>query len=93
MLKVLGVTMMPTLLGFIAAVCEFFGGVFIGLGLFTRLGAAMILSTLVIASAVMLSMKGLFAAAPAIEDSLFMIVLMVVGAGKYSLDYKWFKQP
>ena len=93
MLKVLGVTTMPTLLGFIAAVCEFFGGILIGLGLFTRLGAAMILSTLVIASAVMLTMKGLFAAAPAIEDSLFMIVLMVVGAGKYSLDYKWFKQP
>ena len=61
------------------------------MGLCTRLGAAMILATLVIASAVMLTMKGFFAAAPAIEDSLFMIVLMVVGAGKYSLDYKWFK--
>jgi len=90
MLKGIGITTMPTALGFIAAVCEFFGGIFIGLGLFTRLGAAMILSTLVVATGVMFMMKGLFAAAPAIEDSLFMLVLMVVGAGKYSLDHKWF---
>ena len=89
MLKVLGVTAMPVQLGFIAAVCEFFGGLFIGMGLLTRLGAAMILSTLVIASAVMFTAKGLFAAAPAIEASLFMLVLMVVGAGKYSFDAKW----
>jgi len=89
MLKVLGVTAMPVQLGFIAAVCEFFGGLFIGLGLLTRLGAAMILSTLIIATAVMFTSKGLFAAAPPIEDALFMLVLMVVGAGKYSIDAKW----
>ncbi|MHC1762073.1 MAG: DoxX family membrane protein [Negativicutes bacterium] len=89
MLKVLGVTAMPVQLGFIAAICEFFGGLFIGFGLLTRLGAAMILSTLVIAAAVMFTAKGLSAAAPAIEDSLFMLVLMVVGAGKYSFDAKW----
>ena len=33
MLKVIGITAMPTLLGFIAAVCEFFGGILIGIGL------------------------------------------------------------
>jgi putative oxidoreductase len=92
MLKVLGITAMPTLLGFIAAVCEFFGGIFIGLGLFTRLGAAMILSTLVVAASVMFAMKGLFAASAAMEDSLLMLVLMVVGAGKYSFDYLWFEK-
>ena len=92
MLKVLGVTTIPVMLGFIAAVCEFFGGILIGLGLFTRLGAAMILSTLIIASSVMFVSKGLFLAAPPIEDSLFMLVLIVVGAGKYSLDYKWFEK-
>jgi len=89
MLAVIGVTAMPTVLGFIAAFCEFVGGILIGLGLFTRLGAAMILSTLIIASVVMFAMKGLFAAAAPIEDSLFMLVLMVVGAGKYSFDYRW----
>ena len=90
MLKVIGITTMPALFGFIAAVCEFVGGILIGVGLFTRIGAAMILSTLVIAAAVMFTMKGLFGAASATEDALFMLVLMVVGAGKYSLDYKWF---
>ena len=89
MLKVIGVTTLPTVLGFLAAFCEFFGGLLIGIGLFTRLGAVMILSTLIIATSVMFTAKGLFAAAPAIEDSLFMLVLMVVGAGKYSLDQKW----
>jgi putative oxidoreductase len=92
MLKVLGVSSMPTFLGLIAAVFEFLGGVLIGLGLFTRMGAAMIASTLIIAANVMFAMKGLFAASAAIENVLFMLVLMVVGAGKYSLDYKWFKQ-
>lgn len=92
MLKVVGVTAMPTLLGFIAAVCEFFGGILIGLGLFSRLGATMILSTLIIAASVMFVSKNLFAAAPAIEDALFMLVLIVVGAGKYSLDHKWFEK-
>ncbi len=92
LLKVLGVTAMPVLLGFIAAVCEFLGGILIGLGLFTRLGAFMIFATLVVGAAVMLAAKGLFAAAPATEDALFMIVLMAVGAGKYSLDRKWFEK-
>mgnify|MGYP000852727388 CR=1 FL=1 len=92
MLKVLGVTTMPVLLGFIAAVSEFLGGILIGLGLFTRFGAFMIFATLVVAASVMLAMKGLFAAAAAIEDALFMIVLMAVGAGKYSLDRKWFEK-
>lgn len=89
MLKVIGITAIPVQLGFIAAVTEFFGGVFIGLGLLTRLGAAMILSTLIVASAVMFTAKGLFAAAAPIEDSLFMLLLMVTGAGKYSIDAKW----
>jgi putative oxidoreductase len=92
MLKILGVTAMPTLLGFIAAVSEFLGGILIGLGLFTRLGAFMIFATLVVGASVMLAAKGLFAAAPATEDALFMIVLMAVGAGKYSLDRKWFEK-
>ncbi|MBP1765182.1 MAG: DoxX family protein [Firmicutes bacterium] len=92
MLKVLGITSMPVFLGFIAAVCEFLGGILIGLGLFTRLGALMILATLAIAAPVMFTLKGLFVAAPATEDALFMIVLMVVGAGKYSLDYLWFER-
>lgn len=92
LLKVLGITTMPVFLGFIAAVSEFLGGILIGLGLFTRLGAFMIFATLVVGAAVMLTMKGLFAAAPATEDALFMVVLMAVGAGKYSLDRKWFEK-
>lgn len=91
MLKAIGITFMPTELGFISAICEFFGGILIGLGLFTRVGAAMVLSTLLIAAPVMFSLKGLFAASPAIEDGLFMLLLIAVGAGKYSFDYKWFE--
>ena len=91
MLKVIGITAVPELLGFIAGLYELVGGILIGLGLFTRLGAGLILSNLLIAALVMYKMKGLFAAAPALEDSLLMLILLAIGAGKYSLDHKWFK--
>lgn len=91
MLKVIGITAVPELLGFIAGLYEFVGGILIALGLFTRLGAGMILSNLLIAGLVMFQLKGLFGAAPALEDALFMLMFIAVGAGKYSFDYKWFK--
>ncbi len=88
MISVLGITSYPAALGFIAGFCELAGGVLIALGLFTRLGAAMILSTLVVAAATMYtSTHGLFAAAASIEDSLFMVLLIFIGGGKYSLDH------
>ena len=91
MLKVIGITAAPQILGLIAGLYEFIGGILIGLGLFTRFGAGLILSNLLIAVAVMYQLKGLFGAAPALEDALFMLVLLAIGAGRYSLDYKWFK--
>lgn len=91
MIGVLGITSYPTALGFIAGFCELAGGILIALGLFTRLGAAMILPTLVIGSLTMyVTTKGLFAAAPAFEDSLFMLLLIFIGGGKYSLDHLLF---
>ncbi len=90
MVGVLGLTFNPVALGFIAAVCELVGGIMLTLGLFTRLGAAMILSTLAIAAPTMYLSNSLFAAAPSIEDSLFMILIIFLGAGKYSLDHVFF---
>jgi len=92
MIGVLGITFYPTALGFIASLFELLGGIFIALGLFTRLGAAMILSTLIVAAATMYVAKGLFAASPAIEDSLFMILLIFLGGGKYSIEHKLCKK-
>lgn len=87
MIGILGITFAPTFLGLIASLCELVGGIFIFLGLFTRLGAALIFSTLIIAAPTMyLVTKSLFGAAAPIEDALFMIVLIFVGGGKYSLD-------
>jgi putative oxidoreductase len=90
MVGVLGITFNPVALGFIAAVCEFAGGIMLTLGLFTRLGAAMILSTLLVAAPTMYISTSLFAAAPSIEDSLFMLLLIFLGAGRYSLDHVLF---
>ncbi len=90
MVGVLGITFSPVALGLIAAVCEFAGGIMIALGLFTRLGAAMILATLAVAAPTMYFTTGLFAAAPSIEDSLFMLLLIFFGGGKYSLDHVFF---
>lgn len=86
MIGVLGISFAPTFLGAIAAFSELLGGVMILLGFYTRLGAAIILSTLIVAAGTMLMSKGIFAAAPAIEDALFMIMFIFIGAGKYSVD-------
>lgn len=87
MIGVLGISAAPTFLGAIAAFSELAGGIMILLGFYTRLGATIILATLIVASGTMLVSKGIFAAAPAIEDALLMILFIFIGAGKYSLDH------
>ena len=90
MIGILGVTFAPVLLGFIAGLFELLGGFLLTLGLFTRLGAAMILAVLLVAAPTMYITKGLFGAAPSIEDSLLMILFIFIGPGRYSLDHKLF---
>lgn len=93
MIGVLGITFAPAALGFIAGAFELLGGIMILLGLGTRLGGAMIFSTLLIASPTMyIVTKGFFGAAAAIEGSLYSLLFIFFGAGKYSLDHMLFEK-
>ncbi len=88
MIGVLGISFAPAALGLMAGLAELLGGILIVLGLFTRLGAALALSTLLVAAPTMyITTKGLLGAAPAIEDALLMILFIFIGGGKYSLDH------
>lgn len=87
MIGVLGISFAPAALGLMAGLAELVGGILIAVGLFTRLGAALALSTLLVAVPTMLITKGMFGAAPAIEDALLMILLIFLGGGRYSLDH------
>jgi putative oxidoreductase len=88
MIGVLGISFAPAILGLIAGLAELIGGILIAIGLFTRLGAALALSTLLVAIPTMyITTQGLLGAAAAIEDALLMILLIFIGGGKYSLDH------
>ena len=83
----LGVTFLPAFWGFMAAAAEFFGGLLLLLGFFFR--PACILLAITMATAVMMKFSvgaGLTGAAPALEDGIVFLSLILIGPGKYSLD-------
>lgn len=88
-----GITFFPAFWGFMAGFAEFFGGILLILGLFTRPAAGFMAFTMVTAALVHLSrldpwnrviypveMLGIF------------LCLIFIGAGKYSLDNFIFKK-
>lgn len=87
---------------YVAKIIQFFGAVFMVLGLFTRIGAAMITSTMVIATLV--AHKGIIINIPAINyitsgegETAFAYTLLffcftVIGPGKFSLDHYLFNR-
>ena len=89
-----GITAYPMFWGFMAAFAEFFGGILLILGLFTRLACIMLVCNLAIAANLKFSTGlGLAGAAPAIEDGIIFLSLILIGPGKYSLDNKFSKPP
>lgn len=82
----IGLNFAPTFWGFLAAFAEFFGGIFLALGLFTTVSSFLILCTMLVAAFV--AHKG--ASFTVRELALFYLVasffFMVKGAGRYSID-------
>lgn len=90
-MKFLGITFAPAFWGFMAASAEFFGGLFIVLGLATRLSCILVTFTMAVAITLKFATGGgLFGASQAIENAIVYISLFIAGPGTYSLDYKWF---
>ncbi|MCC7159613.1 MAG: DoxX family protein [Ignavibacteria bacterium] len=86
-----GISFVPEFWGFLASASEFFGGILILLGLFTRTAAFFMAFTMLMAS--LTHLKALdpwhIAILPMELFSVFMAFIFL-GAGKYSMDHLFF---
>ena len=82
----IGIYFAPLFWGFMAAFAEFFGGIHLILGLFTRFFSLLLFITMLVAMMTHIS-NGIMEASHAIESSIIFLSLFFMGAGKYSLDY------
>jgi putative oxidoreductase len=84
----LGIHFAPEMWGFLAAFAEFFGGVFVLLGLATRLYAFLLAITMVVAATTLLSNGAdLTKASQPIELCVVFLSLIFLGSGRISLEY------
>jgi putative oxidoreductase len=91
-MKNLGINFLPMFWGFMAAFSEAVGGLLLILGLFFRPAAFLILITMIVAASRHISSGDpLSKISHPVELGLVMILFLTIGAGKYSLDYKFWK--
>lgn len=84
----IGINFGFTFWGFLAAVSEGIGGLFLIFGLLTRVAATGMFFTMFMATIMHLSNgDGLMGASHAIEAGVVFAALIIAGAGKYSVDF------
>ncbi len=88
-----GINFMPEVLGFIASISEFIGGIQLVLGLFTRTSLIFLFGTMAVAALMHLGAGDPFGKVshPLMALAVF-AGLFFTGPGKYSLDEKLFKK-
>ena len=74
-------------LGFMAAFSESIGALFIAIGLLTRPAAFLLLFTMLVACSKKISEKGIDGSELPIIFLILSFIILLRGAGKYSLDY------
>ena len=84
-MSALGLHFLPMFWGFMAAFTEFFGGIHLILGLFTRFYSLLLFITMFIATLTHIP-KGIMDSAHSIELAIVFLSLLLMGGGKYSLD-------
>ncbi len=83
----LGVGIYPVFWGFCAAAIEFFGGIALVFGLFTRLVSLLLCFTMAVAAVMHLSIgDGLQVASHAIELAVVFLAVVFIGPGRFSVD-------
>ncbi len=91
-LQYLGISSMPMLFGFKAAMSEFLGGILLVLGCLTRFAAAAIACTMFVAVVMHISKgDGFSGAAFALSMLLVCISIVVSGGGTFSIDARYFE--
>jgi putative oxidoreductase len=92
-MKSIGINFLPVFWGFMASFVEFFGGIFIAVGLFFRPSAILIFITMLVASAFHLNNGDpIGKVVYPLEIAALMFLLIYTGPGKYSLDKIFFKK-
>ena len=85
----LGVTAVPVVWGFLAALSEFGGGICLVLGFVFRPACLLMLFTMIVATIHHLKAgDGVATASHAIEDGVAFLAMFLLGPGKYSVDGK-----
>ncbi len=81
-----GITFAPVFWGFMAAVSEFVGGLFLAAGIFMRPACALLVITMAVAATMHLKQgDGLNIASHAIEAGLTFLGLLLIGPGRHRL--------
>ncbi len=84
-----GITFALPVFGFMAALSEFLGGLFLVLGLFTRPACFFLFCTMVVATLMHLNAGDPFMKySHALEAAILFFSLLFIGPGKFSLDEK-----
>ena len=83
----LGIDFAPMFWGFMAGFAEFFGGIFLILGLFFLPACFLLLITMIVATISHLgSGDSLMESSHAIESGILFLSLLLIGPGKFSVD-------
>ncbi len=89
-LSTIGIGFAPALMGFMAAISEFIGGLLLILGLFTRPACFFLFSTMVVATLMHLNMGDSFGRySHALEAAILFLSFIFIGPGEISLDEKF----
>ncbi len=76
-----------TVMGFMAGMAEFGGGILLTLGLFTRIACFFMLNTMVVATIMHIRKGDSFTTySHAAEAGILFLSMIIIGAGKFSLD-------
>jgi putative oxidoreductase len=83
----IGIKILPTFWGFMAAITESVGGLFFLLGLFFRPTSFFLLFTMIVATAMHLQNgESILDASHSIELAIVFLSMFIIGPGKYSVD-------
>ncbi|ATL46557.1 DoxX family protein [Chitinophaga caeni] len=86
-MQLVGISAAPKFWGIVASLTELIGGISLLLGLYTRIGAILLLFTMIVAVLVKINFDGTLAGvASPLTMLIIMIFFAVGGSGRYSLD-------